>query len=300
MLKVAWNKHYAHKLPVGHRFPMEKYDLLPEQLLHEGTLTEESFFDPECISEERVLRVHSNEYLAKLMNCQLSKKEERATGFPLSNQLVKRELMISQGTIQAVDFAIQSGVSGNIAGGTHHAYRDRGEGFCLLNDIAIGSSYALNELRLKKILVVDLDVHQGNGTAKIFENNPYVFTFSMHGAKNYPLHKEKSDLDIPLPDGTTDLEYLKILRETLPDLMDEVSPDLIFFQSGVDILDSDKLGRLALTINGSKQRDLIVFSEAKKRGIPVVFNMGGGYSKKISIIIEAHANTYRIARDLHF
>ncbi|MEM9053319.1 MAG: histone deacetylase [Bacteroidota bacterium] len=300
MLKVAWNEHYAHKLPEGHRFPMEKYNLLPQQLLHEGTLTKENFFDPECISEERVLRIHSSEYLEKLKKCELSRKEERATGFPLSDQLVKRELMISQGTIEAVEFAIENGASGNIAGGTHHAYRDRGEGFCLLNDIAIGSSYALNELNLEKILVVDLDVHQGNGTAKIFENDPSVFTFSMHGAKNYPLHKEKSDLDIPLPDGTMDQDYLKILRETLPGLMDEVSPDLIFFQSGVDILESDKLGRLALTLNGSKQRDEIVFSEAKKRGIPVVFNMGGGYSKKISVIIEAHANTYRTARDLHF
>ncbi|MGB6037666.1 MAG: histone deacetylase [Cryomorphaceae bacterium] len=300
MLKVAWNEHYAHELPEGHRFPMEKYNLLPQQLLHEGTMEKENFFDPQEVSEERILRIHTQEYLNKLLTKSLSRKEERATGFPLSDKLVKRELIITQGTIEAVDHAFENGVSANIAGGTHHAYRDRGEGFCLLNDIGIGSAYAMEELGLQKILVVDLDVHQGNGTAKIFENDRRVFTFSMHGAKNYPLHKEKSDLDIGLPDGTEDAEYLSILGKTLPDLMDEIRPGLVFFQSGVDVLASDKLGRLALTLDGCKKRDEIVFSETKKRGIPAVFNMGGGYSKKISVIIEAHANTYRTARELYF
>jgi len=300
MLKVAWNEHYAHELPEGHRFPMEKYNLLPQQLLHEGTIEKENFFDPPEISEERVLRIHTREYLDKLLTQNLNKKEERATGFPLSDKLVKRELIITQGTIQAIDHSIENGVSANIAGGTHHAYRDRGEGFCLLNDIAVGSAYAMTELGLNQILVVDLDVHQGNGTAKIFENDPQVFTFSMHGAKNYPLRKERSDLDIGLPDGTKDEDYLAILKNTLPDLITELNPELIFFQSGVDVLESDKLGRLALTIEGCKQRDRIVFEETKKRGIPIVFNMGGGYSKKITVIIEAHANTYRTARELYF
>ena len=279
---------------------MEKYVLLPQQLLHEGTMEKRNFFNPREVSEERVLRIHTPEYLEKLLTKSLSRKEERATGFPLSDKLVKRELIITQGTIEAIDHAFEFGVSANIAGGTHHAYRDRGEGFCLLNDIAIGSAYAMEELGNKKILVVDLDVHQGNGTAKIFENDSRVFTFSMHGAKNYPLHKEKSDLDIGLPDGTEDTEYLSILRKTLPDLIDDVRPELIFFQSGVDVLESDKLGRLSLTLQGCKKRDEIVFSETKKRGIPVVFNMGGGYSKKIAVIIEAHANTYRTARELYF
>lgn len=300
MLKVAWNEHYAHKLPEGHRFPMEKYNLLPQQLLYEGTMEKDNFFDPPEISEERVLRIHTREYFDKLLTQNLNKKEERATGFPLSDKLVKRELIITQGTIEAIDHAIENGVSANIAGGTHHAYRDRGEGFCLLNDIAVGSAYAMAELGLKQILVVDLDVHQGNGTAKIFENDPRVFTFSMHGAKNYPLHKEKSDLDIGLADGTKDRDYLAILKSTLPDLVTDLNPDLIFFQSGVDVLESDKLGRLALTLKGCKQRDRIVFEETKKRGVPIVFNMGGGYSKKIAIIIEAHANTYRTARELYF
>lgn len=300
MLKVAWNDHYAHELPEGHRFPMEKYVLLPQQLLHEGTMEKENFFDPSEVSEERVLRIHTREYFDKLKNKSLSKKEERATGFPLSDKLVKRELIITQGTIEAVDHAIENGVSANIAGGTHHAYRDRGEGFCLLNDIAVGSAYAMEELGLKKILVVDLDVHQGNGTAKIFEDEPRVFTFSMHGAKNYPLRKEKSDLDIALPDGTEDAAYLETLKRILPDLITDVRPELIFFQSGVDVLESDKLGRLALTINGCKKRDETVFKQTKKHGIPVVFNMGGGYSKQIRLIIEAHANTYRTAREIYF
>jgi len=300
MLKVAWNDHYAHELPEGHRFPMEKYVLLPQQLLHEGTMEKENFFDPSEVSEERVLRIHTREYLDKLKNKSLSKREERATGFPLSDKLVKRELIITQGTIEAIDHAIENGASANIAGGTHHAFKDRGEGFCLLNDIAVGSAYAIEELGMKQILVVDLDVHQGNGTAKIFENDPKVFTFSMHGEKNYPLRKEKSDLDIALPDGTEDKQYLQVLRDTLPGLISDVRPELIFFQSGVDVLASDKLGRLGLTVQGCKRRDEIVFTETKKRGIPVVFNMGGGYSKKISVIIEAHANTYRTARDIYF
>jgi len=300
MLKVAWNEHYAHELPEGHRFPMEKYVLLPQQLLHEGTMERENFFNPSEVSEERVLRIHTREYLDKLLKKRLTRKEERATGFPLSDKLVKRELIITQGTIEAVDHAFENGVSANIAGGTHHAFRDRGEGFCLLNDIAIGSAYAIEEMDLKQILVVDLDVHQGNGTAKIFEDDPRVFTFSLHGEKNYPLRKENSDLDIPLPDGTEDQKYLEVLRETLPELIFDVRPELIFFQSGVDVLRSDKLGRLALTLQGCKKRDEIVFNETKKHGIPVVFNMGGGYSKKISVIIEAHANTYRTARELYF
>jgi acetoin utilization deacetylase AcuC-like enzyme len=279
---------------------MEKYDLLPAQLMHEGTLGRENFFSPDEVNDERVLRIHDRAYLKKLKEKKLTRREERATGFPLSDRLLKRELIITDGTIKAVDYAVKYGVSGNIAGGTHHAYTDRGEGFCLLNDIAVGSAYALEELGLNKILVVDLDVHQGNGTAKIFEDDSRVFTLSIHGEKNYPMHKEKSDLDIPLPDGTEDKKYLNTLRDLLPGLIEEVRPELIFFQSGVDVLASDKLGRLGLSVNGCKKRDETVFLNAKKKGIPVVFNMGGGYSEKISIIVEAHANTYRSARDIYF
>lgn len=291
---------YCHPLPDGHRFPMEKYMLLPEQLLYEGTLTDSNFFDPRAATNAEILEVHDASYLDKLLSRSLSKHEIRATGFPLSEALVKREFHITGGTIEAVDFAINHGVAGNIAGGTHHAYSDRGEGFCLFNDIAVGALYAINKLSISRILVVDLDVHQGNGTAKIFEKDERVFTFSMHGEKNYPLHKEHSDLDIPLPDGTTDGHYLRTLKETLPMLLDKVQPELIFYQSGVDVLKSDKLGRLGLSIEGCKQRDKFVFKTASESKVPVVFNMGGGYSKDIKAIVEAHANTYRQAQEIFF
>jgi len=300
MMYVAWNEHYAHELPPGHRFPMEKYNLLPQQLLYEGTLSQENIFNPEKASYSDIAKVHDSEYIKKLADLKLSRKEERATGFPISNKLVEREYFITGGTIQCVDFALENGVAGNIAGGTHHAYRDRGEGFCLFNDIAVGSIYAIEKKSIRQILVVDLDVHQGNGTAKIFENDPRVFTFSLHGAKNYPMHKEKSDLDVGLEDGTEDATYLRILKENLEELIPRVKPDLIFFQSGVDILSSDKLGRLGVTIAGCKERDRMVFEMCYKNNIPVIFNMGGGYSEKITDIVEAHANTYRIAQNIFF
>ena len=300
MLKIAYRKEYAHPLPENHRFPMEKYELLPEQLLYEGTVSESNFFSPELLCEDDILAIHKEEYWHKLKNLTLSRKEERRTGFPLSEALVERERIINQGTIDAANFALEYGVAMNIAGGTHHAFTDRGEGFCLLNDIAIAAHYLIKNNKVKKILVVDLDVHQGNGTAEIFQHNPDVFTFSMHGKGNYPMHKENSDLDIELEDKTDDKTYLKILRETLPRLIDEQQPDFIFFQSGVDVLVTDKLGRLGMTIDGCKERDRIVFEHCYKNEIPVVASMGGGYSEKIAHIIEAHANTYRLAQDIYF
>lgn len=204
------------------------------------------------------------------------------------------------GTTRCADFALKYGVAMNIAGGTHHAFTNRGEGFCLLNDIAIASHYLLSSGLSRKILVVDLDVHQGNGTAEIFENDPRVFTFSMHGAKNYPMQKENSDLDIALEDGTTDKIYLNHLEKNLDTLLNEVEPDFIFFQSGVDILETDKLGRLSVTLEGCKHRDRLVLELAHENKIPIVASMGGGYSEDINIIVEAHANTYRQAQDIYF
>jgi acetoin utilization deacetylase AcuC-like enzyme len=300
MLKIAFNKNYAHSLPAHHRFPMLKYELIPEQLVYEGTVTEDHFFVPKQLDESTILRTHDLEYWNKLKNLTLTRKEERATGFPLSKELVEREITIAQGTIDCAKYALEHGVSMNVAGGTHHAFTNRGEGFCLLNDIAIASNYLLDHDLVNKILVVDLDVHQGNGTAEIFKNEDRVFTFSMHGAKNYPLRKEQSDLDIGLPDGTNDNFYLKNLSNTLPMLIDQVEPEFIFFLSGVDVLATDKLGRLDLTIQGCKQRDKIVFEHCKKNEIPVAVSMGGGYSKSIAVIVEAHANTYRLAQDLFF
>ncbi|GAB4131557.1 MAG: histone deacetylase [Raineya sp.] len=300
MLQVAWHQNYAHPLPEGHRFPMVKYELIPQQLLYEGSLQVKNFFAPKSLAEAELLLTHRAYYWEKLKNLALSPSEVRKTGFPLSAALVEREITIAQGTIDCAVFAKQYGVAMNIAGGTHHAFTDRGEGFCLLNDVAIAANYLLKHRLAQKILVVDLDVHQGNGTAEIFRENPSVFTFSMHGEKNYPLHKEKSDLDIPLPDGINDTDYLKILYENLPKLIDTQEPDFIFYISGVDILQNDKLGRLGVSLQGCKQRDRFVLETCKKNQIPIAISMGGGYSEKLADIVEAHSNTFRLAQEIYF
>lgn len=300
MLKIAYHPIYQHPLPVKHRFPMAKYQLIPEQLIYEGIVTSANFFEPTPLDEAMILTTHDPDYWHRLKNLELTRKEIRATGFPLSAELVQREIIIAQGTIQSALYAQKYGVAMNIAGGTHHAFTNRGEGFCLLNDIALGANFLLKEGLAKKILIVDLDVHQGNGTAEIFGQEDRVFTFSMHGANNYPLRKEQSDLDIGLPDGAGDDEYLSQLAVTLPMLIDMVEPDFIFYQSGVDVLATDKLGRLGLSIEGCKERDAMVFEHCKKNNIPVAVSMGGGYSQRISIIIDAHVNTYRLAQDYFF
>lgn len=277
---------------------MLKYELIPAQLIHEGTCSPEQFFSPKECAEEVILWTHEKEYLTKLIDQSLSPSEQRRIGFPQSDQLIRRELIITQGTIDACHFALESGVSLNVAGGTHHAFADRGEGFCLLNDMAVASSYLLKHGLAHKILIVDLDVHQGNGTAALMQNEPRVFTFSMHGATNYPFHKEQSDLDIGLEDGTDGDSYLSILTETLPRLIEEQKPDFIFYLAGVDILETDKLGRLSVSLADCKQRDRFVFSLCKQHQIPVVVALGGGYSPDIKDIVEAHCNTFRLAMDL--
>lgn len=300
MLKVAWDESYILPLPAHHRFPMNKYELLPQQLLYEGTITSSNLFQPEELSVEWILLAHDQTYWNKLATCTLSESEIRRTGFPLTEQLIKREVIIANGTIQCALFALQYGVAMNIAGGTHHAFTNRGEGFCLLNDIAIAARYLLHHKLVTQVLVVDLDVHQGNGTAQIFKDDAQVFTFSMHGANNYPLKKECSDLDIALPDFTADSFYLSTLEVNLANLLEKIQPDFMFYQSGVDILDTDKLGRLSITRSGCKQRDKIVLCMAKEFKIPIVACMGGGYSPEIRDIIEAHANTYRLAQEIFF
>ncbi len=300
MLKIAFAPIYRYELPPGHRFPMEKYEILPEQLLYEGTVRDENFFHPSPIDEPVILLTHEAAYWDKLKHQTLSAKEIRAIGFPMTPRLVERGRYIAAGTIECALYAKQFGVALNIAGGTHHSFSYKGEGFCVFNDIAIAANYMLHHGLAKKILVIDLDVHQGNGTAQIFRDEPRVFTFSMHGAKNYPVRKETSDMDIGLPDGTEDKAYLKILGNTLPQLVDAVQPDLIFYQSGVDVLASDKLGRLSLSLEGCKTRDRIVLETCRNNGIPVAVSMGGGYSERLSQIIEAHANTYRLAQELYF
>lgn len=300
MLKIAWSEIYAHPLPENHRFPMEKYNLLPEQLMYEGTITSSNLFAPSPLPESEILKIHTADWWDKLKFGTITDKEARVTGFPYSKHLVEREITIMNGTVMAAFDALNSGVAFNIAGGTHHAFTNRGEGFCLLNDIALAASALLHQTGIKKILVVDLDVHQGNGTAEIFKNDKRVFTFSMHGKNNYPHRKEQSDLDVPLLDGTDDKTYLNLLDNYLKTLVDDFQPEYIFFQSGVDVLATDQLGKLNLTIDGCKKRDQLVFSIAHQNKIPIAVSMGGGYSKKISDIVEAHANTFRLAQDIYF
>jgi acetoin utilization deacetylase AcuC-like enzyme len=300
MLKIAFDPIYHHPLPEGHRFPMEKYSLLPQQLIYEGTCNESNFFSPGLLSEQQILRTHSSAYWLKLKSLSLTRAEERRTGFPLSSKLVERERKINQGTLESALYAQEYGVSLNIAGGTHHAYTNHGEGFCLLNDIAIAAHYLLDHKLAQRILVVDLDVHQGNGTAEIMAEEKRVFTFSMHGAKNYPLHKEKSDFDIDLADHCDDESYLKELQYHLPQILNRFEPDFLFYQSGVDVLASDKLGRLDLTKPGCRARDRFILKTAKENKIPIAISMGGGYSERISDIIEAHANTFRLAQEIWF
>lgn len=299
MLSIAHHSIYQLPLPERHRFPMEKYDLLPKQLLHEGTCLENDFFVPTKIDRSIIERVHLSSYVQRLLDLSLTSKEVRKIGFPLSAQLIEREIIIAGGTLEGSLRALNTGIAMNIAGGTHHAFSSHGEAFCLLNDQAIAAQYLLDEQKVSKVLIIDLDVHQGNGTAEIFKDNPSVFTFSMHGAKNYPFHKENSDLDIALADGTTDEEYLATLYRTLPKLIDEEQPDFIFYLCGVDVVATDKLGRLGMSIDGCKARDTFVIESCKRSGIPLQCSMGGGYSKDIKIILEAHANTFRIAREFY-
>lgn len=300
MLKIAYNPIYRHPLPEGHRFPMIKYELIHDQLVYEGTCRPENFFSPEPVDDRWVLNVHTEDYVRQLKTRSIPAVMERRIGFPLSAGLIQREWMIAQGTIDCSLIAMNDGIALNVAGGTHHAFPDRGEGFCLLNDVAIAARYLLDNHHAKKILIIDLDVHQGNGTAVVFRQDSRVFTFSMHGKDNYPLRKEQSDLDIELPTGTSDDAYLNALFSNLPGVIDKQKPDFLFYISGVDILASDRLGKLNVSREGCRERDEFVFSQALKYGLPVAVSMGGGYSPRIADIVEAHCNTFRLAEKLYF
>ena len=298
VLRIAFDPIYAHPLPEGHRFPMIKYELIPEQLIHEGTISIDNLFKPGICPDEIILQTHHASYLEKLNQQSLSEREQRQIGFPQSPVLTLREKIITQGTIDCALYALENGVALNVAGGTHHAFADRGEGFCLLNDFAVAANFLLSNNKSQKILIIDLDVHQGNGTAKLFENDKRVFTFSMHGAHNYPFHKEKSDLDIPLPDGINDEAYLGILKKELEKILVSFKPDFAFYLSGVDILETDKFGKLKVTMKGSQQRDEYVFQSLFDLNIPCAVSIGGGYSPDFKTIVEAHCQTFRIAREV--
>ena len=300
MLKIAFDQVYQHNLPATHRFPMIKYELIPKQLISEGIITSKNLFKPSICEDSNILLTHNENYLHQLNTCQLEASHIRKIGFPLTKELILREKIIIQGTIDCALFALEFGVSLNIAGGTHHAFANRGEGFCLLNDIAIATNYLLNQKLAKKILIIDLDVHQSNGTASLFSDNPHVYTFSMHGKNNYPFHKEKSDLDLELEDGSSDETYLSLLELHLYEIIIKFNPEFIFYQSGVDIPQTDKFGKLNITVNGCRRRDQNVFELCKTNNIPIVVAMGGGYSPYIEDIVNAHCNTFKTASEIFF
>jgi len=298
-LKIAWHPIYTHPLPEGHRFPMLKYELIPGQLMYEGIIGPENLFEPQPCPDETVLLTHAVEYLEKLHRQTLTAKEQRAIGFPQSEALTLRELVIAQGSIDCCFHARENGVSLNVAGGTHHAFRDHGEGFCLLNDFAVAANYLVHNKLAERIVIIDLDVHQGNGTASIFAGREDVFTFSMHGEKNYPFHKEKSHLDVPLADGCTDEVYLTLLAHHLPQILDRFKPDFAFYLSGVDILSTDKFGKLKISMEGCALRDRFVFEQLHRRGIACTVAMGGGYSPDVRTIVTAHCNTFKLAKEIY-
>lgn len=295
---IAQHPCYTHPLPENHRFPMEKYIMLANQLRLEGIGDRSEWHSPSPMVTTDITGTHSPSYLATLQTGTWTRSEERRSGFIWSPDLILRECIIMQGTWACAQEAVRGGIGLNIAGGTHHAFADRAEGFCLLNDMAISANLLLSNAMANRVLIVDLDVHQGNGTASMTQEDDRIFTFSMHGASNYPFHKETSTLDVPLPDGTKDAAYLNLLQDYMESILDDFKPDVVLYQSGVDVLASDKLGKLSLTMEGCRERDRMVLESCRRREVGVACAMGGGYSKDVRIIVEAHMQTFRLARDL--
>ena len=274
---------------------MEKYALLPEQLIREGVIEESDLYRPQALTRDEVIRVHQADYVQKLETGGLSRQEERRTGFPLSPQLVEREYTICGGSVQNVEYALNEGVALNIAGGTHHAYSDHGEGFCLFNDIALAADHYLQKRQNASFWSWISMCTKAMEPLSFFRTSR-VFSPSACRKNNYPLHKERSDLDVALEDGCPDERYLELLNSHLDALFDRLRPEFVFFQSGVDVLATDKLGRLGLSLSGCRERDALVFSHCARAGIPVTVCMGGGYSEKLSDILEAHVQTFEEAR----
>ena len=283
--------------PLGnHSYPMDKYRLVPERLLAEGILTPEEIVEPQPIALEDILRVHTPEYVHAFLNGALERKALLRLGLPWSRQLVRRAFAVIGGTLGAARAALRDGIAANLAGGTHHAFADHGEGYCIFNDLVIVLRRLRAEGRIGRSLVLDLDVHQGNGTAALCQTDPESFTFSMHAANNYPAHKESGSWDIALPDGTTDEPYLCRLEESLPILLERARPALILYQAGVDVLQGDRFGKLALSMAGVGERDRIACDFARRAGIPLVVTLGGGYARDINKIVTAHCQTIRAAK----
>ncbi|NBD07772.1 MULTISPECIES: histone deacetylase [Corallococcus] len=297
-MRVFHLDRYSVPLPEGHRFPMEKYRLLRELLLARGILSPASLFEAPRAERADLERVHTPRYLDAFFGGTLTDAELRRLGFPWSPLLVDNARASVGGTLAAARAALEDGFGAHLAGGTHHAFPDHGEGFCVFNDIAVAIRVLQAEGAIRRAVVVDLDVHQGNGTAATFAGDPSVFTFSMHGEHNFPFRKQPSHLDLGLEDGTGDAEYLATLDAHLPHVLESAHADLLFFQAGVDPLAEDTLGRLSLTHAGLRERDLRVLGAARERGVPVVLTLGGGYSRPLTPSLEAHVGTYLAACSL--
>ena len=293
--RIFYSPYYYADIGENHVFPIKKFELVRDKLLAERTLQASEIFEPLPAEVKDVLLVHTEDYISRLRGGTLTAKEIRKLGLPWSKSLVRRSFLATSGTINAAKHALKNGIASNLAGGTHHAFPDRGEGFCVLNDVAVAIEVLKRDGLADRFLIIDCDVHQGNGTAFIFRNDEAVFTFSMHGAKNYPLFKEISSLDIELPDRTSDKEYLETLNEALPRIFLH-NPDIIFYLGGADPFERDKLGRLSLTMDGLRKRDETVLKFAKERDVPIVTVMSGGYAQDINDTVEIHCNTIRAAK----
>jgi acetoin utilization deacetylase AcuC-like enzyme len=293
--RLFYSPYYYAEIGDGHVFPIRKFELVKDILLAEGTIQNHEISAPLPASIDDLLLVHSEDYITRLVNGTLTAKEIRKLGLPWSESLVRRSFHAISGTIEAAKHCLKSGISTNLAGGTHHAFPDRGEGFCVLNDVAVAIRVLKREKLAERFLVIDCDVHQGNGTAFIFSGDDDVFTFSMHGAKNFPLHKEPSTLDIELDDKTGDVEYLETLEQALPRIFHH-DPDVVFYLGGADPYENDKLGRLSLTKQGLLERDLMVLRFSRERSVPIVTTMSGGYAEDIADTVDIHANTIRAVK----
>jgi acetoin utilization deacetylase AcuC-like enzyme len=294
-LRAYYSDHFVLPLPEGHKFPMAKYSRLRERILVEGIVSPDDLHEAPLAAIDDLCLVHTAEYVDAVVTGTVPREIQRRIGFPWSPQMVERSRRSVGGTIAATHAALDDGVAANLAGGTHHAFADRGEGFCVFNDVAVAARVLQHHQLARRIAIVDLDVHQGNGTAAIFSGDVTVFTFSMHGDKNFPFKKEVSDLDVPLADGTGDDDYLSLLRTHLHDVLNRHRPDFVFYLAGADPFEGDRLGRIKMTIDGLKRRDEIVMEACTRAQLPVAISMSGGYANDIDAIVTIHANTIRVA-----
>jgi acetoin utilization deacetylase AcuC-like enzyme len=297
-MKIFRTDEFALPLPEGHRFPVTKYALLRRRVEEAGIASPAELIAAPAADDEEITRAHTAEYVRGVQNGGLTEKELRRIGFPWSPQMVERSRRSSGATIAAARAAVREGLGVNLAGGTHHAFADRGEGYCVFNDAAIAARAVQAEGLAQRIVIVDCDVHQGNGTAKIFEHDPSVFTFSIHGAKNFPFHKETSDLDVALPDGADDATYLAALREALPGVLERAQADLAIYLAGADPYFDDAFGRMKLSKPGLLERDRFVLESCRAIDLPVAITMAGGYAKRVEDTADIHFQTVKLAAEI--